>query len=518
MRIKQLFLVLAMLIGFSIGNAQYTLIELPSPLGGQVRAFDINDNGEVVGDMQDPAGVSRGFHYLNGVMTDIGTLGGTITHATAINNSGVIVGYSLLSGNTGTRAFIYQSGVMTNLNFDGFARDVNESGLILLKDQYYRSYIYDDGLFTDLGLLQPTYGNYATTSAVAINDFGVVVGWANQGTTYPNLAIKYENEQLQTLGVVGAPYGNSSKAYAINNSGLVVGQALSDNGAYLWPCYFSNGVAIPILNGTSGVANSINDEGTIIGTYAGPSNRAFKYKDGGFTDLHQYFPGWFQSLAMAINENGWIVGYGMNAQQEIRAWILIPQQVTQSFFSTSDSYIRSGQPNQNQGDETFLRVRQNGNNRSLVQFDQGAVQSFVAGKTVVSAKVRVFVTVSNNWGVSGRDVGIHRLTQSWTELGSTWNCPDDSNTANGSPDGPQWEMSNSSLWPFASAASSLVLHTNNMSGWVEFDVTSDVQAFADGAAVNYGWILKKAIESQAGSVDYSSKEGLNPPEFVITVQ
>jgi hypothetical protein len=207
-----------------------------------------------------------------------------------------------------------------------------------------------------------------------------------------------------------------------------------------------------------------------------------------------------------------------NLQDAFLTYIAPPPPTSSTFLSIGDTYLKEGQPNKNQGTEGILRIRQSGQNRSLVQFDQNAISSFVGTRSVTSATLRVYISLnSNNWGASGRDVGVHRLTSSWTELGATWNCPDDTNTGNNSPDGVQWEMNNVSLWPFVSTASDIVVHTNGLVGWIEFDVTADVQGFLSGNP-NYGWLIKKTNEGQSGSVEYSSKDGANPPELIITAQ
>jgi len=77
-------------------------------------------------------------------------------------------------------------------------------------------------------------------------------------------------------------------------------------------------------------------------------------------------------------------------------------------------------------------------------------------------------------------------------------------------------MSNSSLWPFASAVTASSTITNNQSGVVEFDVTSDVQSFLSGSNQNYGWLLKKTDEGANGRVQFGSKESANAPKLVIT--
>jgi len=48
-----------------------------------------------------------------------------------------------------------------------------------------------------------------------------------------------------------------------------------------------------------------------------------------------------------------------------------------------DTYLKDGNPNQNQGDDTILRVRKTGTNRALVQFDQAALQAAVVPQNLI---------------------------------------------------------------------------------------------------------------------------------------
>ncbi len=137
-------------------------------------------------------------------------------------------------------------------------------------------------------------------------------------------AVEYEVVILGTLG------GEYSYAYAINDSGQVVGQSYtSDNQirAFLWDK--DNGMqnlGVLEIPGNPGqpyysCATGINNSGQIVGYsgyYDGPE-RAFLWENGQMCDLGSL--GGTDSHATGINNQGQIVGYSKNSNGDIRAFL-----------------------------------------------------------------------------------------------------------------------------------------------------------------------------------------------------
>jgi len=87
--------------------------------GGSSVALAINVTGQITGYSETRPSVDIDYHaflYANGVMTDLGTLGGHFSQGLALNDHGVVVGYSTLAGGDAHHAFIYQNGIMSDLN------------------------------------------------------------------------------------------------------------------------------------------------------------------------------------------------------------------------------------------------------------------------------------------------------------------------------------------------------------------------------------------------------------------
>jgi hypothetical protein len=179
---------------------------------------------------------------------------------------------------------------------------------------------------------------------------------------------------------------------------------------------------------------------------------------------------------------------------------------------SADAYIRTG--NSNFGSETLLRLRRTGTHRSLVRFDDAEIDAAVAGGTLLSATLELFIEANGGSWSAGRPVDAHRLLAEWSERSVTFNCPDDADPSNGSADCPTpWNGGT-----FAISPTDSYTQTNDLSGTVELDVTADVAAFLGGSD-NYGWLVKKRDEGQNGLVDFTAREGAGSqhPRLVLDV-
>jgi len=163
--------------------------------------------------------------------------------------------------------------------------------------------------------------------AMDINDSGQIVGYAPNPSSGRLAAYLYSDGVKINLGTLG---GTASAAKAINNSGQVVGQALTSKEVDHAFLYFDSVmIDLGTFGGDYSFAWGINSSGQVVGHAedSGNSDLAFLYSDGKMINLNTLIDptcGWTLYSARAINDLGQIVGYGLDPIGESHAFLLNP--------------------------------------------------------------------------------------------------------------------------------------------------------------------------------------------------
>jgi probable HAF family extracellular repeat protein len=255
----------------------------------------VNNAGQVVGfsnnGVPDPYPLfptetqARTFIWEHGNMEDIGTLGGPDAFpGNGCDNQrpGVIVGLSYTSytpnASTGVPTvdpFLWDNGIMTDLGnlggtFNNFATPcINNRGEVvgnsnLPGDQTFHAYRWRNGKMKDLGTL-----GGPDSEAIWINDEGDIAGSADLPAPGIHNAVIWRHGHIKDLGTV--PGDSCSRGRAINSRGQVVGGS-SDCVNFLHAFVWEEGGPMRDLNKLiapgSGLqltnAFNINDRGEIL--------------------------------------------------------------------------------------------------------------------------------------------------------------------------------------------------------------------------------------------------------------
>ncbi|OYY95520.1 MAG: hypothetical protein B7Y41_03190 [Hydrogenophilales bacterium 28-61-23] len=158
-------------------------------------ARGINDAGQVAGSYYTPAYAQRAFFYDGGSVTSIATPGGGNAYATGINDSGSVVGsyYTGAYPNIEQRSFLYHGANLTDLGElyaagrHVEANGINNTGQIVgwadSTNLFGQSaFLYQNGVMTDLNTLIDPASGWLLVNAYAISNAGYIVGSAVDST------------------------------------------------------------------------------------------------------------------------------------------------------------------------------------------------------------------------------------------------------------------------------------------------------------------------------------------------
>lgn len=315
------------------GAPPYAIRDLGTlPDGANSMATAISDRGQVVGWSTDASGARHAFLWEDGVVADLGHLGGGLSEATDINAVGQVVGWSTNASGK-SRAFLWQDGVMSDLGDLGGeesrALDVNAAGKVVgwstNASGGMRPFLWERGVMTDLGIPDAT-AEYPRHWAAAINEEGQVVV-VSDGGRQDDICCIAARTFLWEAGVytdVRPRDDPQDFGEDINNDGQVAGWSGGFSrftGAWVW----QGGVTafLPSLGGFEGQAHGINEAGHVVGedTTDGSPFRVrhgVLWMDGVLTDLGALVEGG-HSWAFDIDNTGRIIGLATTADGSVHA-------------------------------------------------------------------------------------------------------------------------------------------------------------------------------------------------------
>ena len=233
--------------------------------------------------------MDHAFLYASGTLTDIGTLGGTHSQATSLNDAGQATGWSYTPGNQSQRAFLYSNGTMTEIGTLGGSYSVglaiNASGQVAgysqtLNNNSYHAFLYSTGTLVDLGTLGGSY-----SQPRALNNAGEVTGWSDSANNNQQIAFRYSGGGMQDLNtLVGVCSSrNLSDGVSINNVGQIAGYGYRSGLSLGF--VMSPGSPPSILPTTVTVSPATGSYNESVGLFAVVSASACGV-DGASVDLH----------------------------------------------------------------------------------------------------------------------------------------------------------------------------------------------------------------------------------------
>ncbi|MBC7897149.1 MAG: hypothetical protein H7066_17150 [Cytophagaceae bacterium] len=300
------------------------------PGGTWTEATAVNDSGTIVGFGNVASGAVHAFRYKHGTMRDLGTQPGYPTsRALGINLQGDIVG----SATTAARPLVQTAvkwnptGVIgrlpgTDTVLGSIARAINNSGVVVGSIRVARADWHASRWMNgQLEDLNPWVTSGLSTEARAINSSGKIVGFGDFYTTFSLYSGMLWDAAKNTKVILPLNngvdlYADSSRAYDINDSGQWVGwSSYPTTGNTETYISWTNYEFYPPVSGVLGAPESaISNKRRHVGTLKLPNgrNRAFSstwFNGGGYGDMLPMPQPYTVSHGVDVNTCGRVVGW-----------------------------------------------------------------------------------------------------------------------------------------------------------------------------------------------------------------
>ena len=294
----------------------YLLTYLGTLGGTDSQGTELNEKGEVVGWAFDAAGRQHAFVWANAQMLDIGTSLGTSSTAHGINGNGVVVGEYISDC---IRAFRYVPGAAgpeTIADSCGMrATDVNDAGVVLLWNVGSDTTPESGFILDPAGTHALQYGRFPPLVLLRINNRGQVFGLAHDsyGPTFYSTSAE---PQVRNI----CPGGDANDRGDVTSQGCHFGPSsvTFDDGSF---------ASIPEIGirGTS-AATAINNHGTVAGTYAYTSpqpRHAFLWDGTETLEVEYDSDDWRIDSVSDLNDAGVILAHATNTATGQKGAVLL---------------------------------------------------------------------------------------------------------------------------------------------------------------------------------------------------
>jgi probable HAF family extracellular repeat protein len=243
-------------------------------------------------------------------ITEMPSLGGTVSRANSINNRGWLAGYSTLPGNQTRHAALWRDGEITDLGTLGGPNSAVTS-----------SVKSNSGLIVGIAQtnMPDPLGEFWSSSAFYVGPTAI---------GYINLGFAWENGVMRALPTLG---GNNGFATSANSRGQIVGWAetpvhdvtcVPPQQLQFLPVVYGKksdaATPLPLPPGdTSGAATGINEQGQIVGISGTCDQAVGRFtaksallwdKNGNIVDLGNLGAPWWNTPEN-INQRGDVVGF-----------------------------------------------------------------------------------------------------------------------------------------------------------------------------------------------------------------